>query len=139
MVAGLGRVEGGVVTPPAATLLVVARSENEGRTPDASGSRSVVPLGLAIVRGDSMRPTLAPGDRLLVRYRRPPRPGRVVVGRFADGTVAVKRAAEQRPGGWWLLSDNPVDGVDSRHRGVVPETDLVGVVLARLWPRPRRL
>ena len=86
-----------------------------------------------------MRPTLAPGDRLLVRYRRPPRPGRVVVARFADGTIAVKRAVEQRPDGWWLLSDNPTDGVDSRHRGVVPEGDVVGVVLARLWPRPRWL
>ena len=111
----------------------------EGRTPDAAGRRPVVPLGLAVVRGDSMRPALAPGDRLLVRYRRRPRPGQVVVGRFADGTVAVKRAAERRPDGWWLLSDNSSDGVDSRHRGVVPDEDVVGVVLARLWPRPRRL
>jgi hypothetical protein len=86
-----------------------------------------------------MRPVLAPGDRLLVRYRRRPRPGRVVVGRFADGTIAVKRAAEQRTDGWWLLSDNAAAGVDSRHRGVVPEDDVVGVVLARVWPRPRRL
>ena len=98
-----------------------------------------MPLGLAIVRGDSMRPTLAPGDRLLVRHRRPPRPGRIVVARFADGTVAVKRAVEQRPGGWWLLSDNAADGVDSRHRGVVPDDDVVGVVVARSWPRPRLL
>ncbi|WP_322936677.1 S24 family peptidase [Nocardioides bizhenqiangii] len=111
-------------------------SRNDGRT---AGRRSVVPLGLAVVRGASMRPTLAPGDRLLVRYRRTPRPGQVVVGRFADGTVAVKRAVEQRPGGWWLLSDNTADGVDSRHRGVVPGDDVIGVVLARLWPRPRRL
>jgi SOS-response transcriptional repressor LexA len=86
-----------------------------------------------------MRPALAPGDRLLVRYRRPPRPGQIVVGRLADGTIAVKRAAEQRPDGWWLLSDNPTDGVDSRHRGIVPEGDVVGVVVARLWPRPRSL
>ncbi len=114
-------------------------SENEGRTPKAEGRRSVVPIGLAIVRGASMRPILAPGDRLLVRYRRAPRPGKIVVGRFADGTVAVKRAVEKRPGGWWLLSDNATDGVDSRHRGVVPEEDVVGVVLGRLWPRPRRL
>jgi phage repressor protein C with HTH and peptisase S24 domain len=86
-----------------------------------------------------MRPTLAPGDRVLVRYGRPPSPGRVVVGRFADGTVVVKRAVEGRPGGWWLLSDNPDDGVDSRHRGVVPVEDVLAVVLARIWPRPRRL
>ena len=96
-------------------------------------------MGFAVVRGDSMRPTLAPGDRLLVRHRGSLRPGRVVVARFADGTVAVKRATDQRPGGWWLLSDNPGDGVDSRHRGVVPDEDVVGVVLARVWPRPRLL
>ena len=61
------------------------------------------------------------------------------MARFADGTVAVKRATDQRPGGWWVLSDNPVDGVDSRHRGVVPDDDVVGVVVARVWPRPRLL
>lgn len=116
----------------------MARAGNEGRTANA-GSRFVVPLGLAVVRGDSMRPTLGPGDRLLVRYRRLPRPGQVAVGRFADGTVAVKRAVERRPDGWWLLSDNPVGGVDSRHRGVVPDAAVVGVAVARLWPRPRRL
>jgi nickel-type superoxide dismutase maturation protease len=115
----------------------VKRSGNEGFGQDPAGPRSVVPLGLAVVRGDSMRPTLAAGDRLLVRHRRLPRPGEVVVVRFADGTVAVKRAVEQRAGGWWLLSDNPAEGVDSRHRGAVPEGDVVGVVLARLWPRPR--
>jgi len=86
-----------------------------------------------------MRPTLAPGDRLLVLHRGLPRAGRVVVARFADGTVAVKRATDRRPGGWWVLSDNPAEGVDSRHRGIVPVDDVLGVVVARVWPRPRRL
>ncbi|WP_312856393.1 S24 family peptidase [Nocardioides pelophilus] len=117
----------------------MARSENEGRTPDGIRPRFVVPLGLAVVRGDSMRPTLAPGDRLLLRHGARPRPGQVVVARFADGTVAVKRAVEERADGWWLLSDNPADGVDSRHRGAVPAEDVLGVALARWWPRPRRL
>ena len=59
-----------------------------------------------------MRPTLAPGDRLLVRYAAPVRPGAVVLARFPDGTLAVKRAAERRTTrsgdpAWWLLSDNP--------------------------------
>ncbi|MEZ0581177.1 S24 family peptidase [Nocardioides sp. MH1] len=93
--------------------------------------------GFAIVRGASMRPTLDPGDRLLVRYGVAPEPGRIVVARFADGTTAVKRAAERREGGWWLLSDNADEGVDSRHRGVVPDDDVTAVVLLRAWPRPR--
>lgn len=91
-----------------------------------------------------MRPLLAPGDRLLVSYRRPVRPGAVVVARLADGTVAVKRAARRRTTrtgapGWWLLSDNPDEGVDSRHRGVVPDTEVLAVAVVRIWPRPRRL
>ena len=40
------------------------------------------------------------------------RPGAVVLARFADGTLAVKRAVERRvtrtgAPAWWLLSDNP--------------------------------
>lgn len=91
-----------------------------------------------------MRPTLTPGDRLVVLHGRVPRPGRVVVARLPDGTVAVKRAVERRTTaagrpGWWLLSDDPERGVDSRHRGPVADEDVLAVVVARLWPRPRRL
>jgi hypothetical protein len=90
-----------------------------------------------------MLPTLRAGDRLLVRYAAPVAAGRLVLARFANGTLTVKRAAEARETrtggpGWWLLSDNPGDGVDSRHRGVVAETDVVAVVLARIWPQPTR-
>ena len=91
-----------------------------------------------------MTPTLHAGDRLLVSYRRPVREGALVVARLADGTVAVKRAAERRTTrtgapAWWLLSDNPDEGVDSRHRGPVPDSDVIAVTVARVWPRPRRL
>ena len=86
-----------------------------------------------------MLPRLRPGDRLLVDYRRPARAGDLVVARLADGTVAVKRAAERRTTrvggpGWWLLSDDPEVGVDSRHRGVVPDEDVLAVVRFRVWP-----
>ena len=89
-----------------------------------------------------MLPTLREGDRLLVRYGARVRPGDLVVARFADGTVAVKRAQEQRrttsgAAGWWLVSDNPDEGVDSRHRGPVAEGDVLGVVRLRVWPSPR--
>jgi hypothetical protein len=89
-----------------------------------------------------MRPTLQPGDRLLVRYAARVTAGRLVLARFPDGTLAVKRAAERRETrsgapGWWLLSDNSEVGVDSRHRGAIAESDVVAVVVARIWPRPR--
>jgi hypothetical protein len=36
-----------------------------------------------------------------------------------------------------VLSDNPSEGVDSRHRGPVADADVRAVVLARVWPSPR--
>lgn len=90
-----------------------------------------------------MEPLLGPGDLLLVAYARPVAAGQVVVARLADGTLAVKRAVERRATrngapGWWLLSEDPDVGVDSRHRGPVPDADVLGIVVARLWPRPSR-
>ena len=48
--------------------------------------------GMAVVRGRSMRPTLADGDRLLADYRGESRPGRVAVVRLPGGVVAVDNA-----------------------------------------------
>ena len=89
-----------------------------------------------------MEPTLSPGDLILVRHGAPVRPGVLVLARFPDGTLVVKRAADARSTrtgspGWWLLSDDPDEGVDSRHRGVVSDEDVVAVVRARIWPWPR--
>ena len=89
-----------------------------------------------------MLPTLREGDLLLVRHGARIRPGDLVVARFPDGTLAVKRAAEERRtraggAGWWLVSDNPDEGVDSRHRGPVAEEQVRGVVRLRVWPSPR--
>jgi nickel-type superoxide dismutase maturation protease len=95
--------------------------------------------GVAVVVGDSMRPGLHPGDRLLVDYRRRPAPGDLVVVRTPGRPVAVKRAAERRTTdlgepGWWLLSDNPAAGTDSRTFGAVADGDVLAVVVRRIWP-----
>ncbi|WP_246060853.1 S24/S26 family peptidase [Nocardioides dongxiaopingii] len=97
-------------------------------------------LRMVRVRGRSMLPALRPGDRLLVLGRRGPRPGDVVVARFPDGTAVVKRVAERRGSGWWLLSDNAAEGLaDSRARGAVGDDAVLGVVAWRIWPRPGRV
>ena len=99
---------------------------------------------MAVVRGRSMEPTLSDGDRLLVSYAAVPVAADIVLARFPDGTVAVKRAVERRElrtgrPGWWLLSDNPGEGVDSRHRGPVDDEAVLAVVRLRMWPSPRRM
>jgi phage repressor protein C with HTH and peptisase S24 domain len=91
-----------------------------------------------------MTPVLYPGDRILVRYRRRPRPGDVVLARVPDGTLAVKRVESARAtasggDGWWLVSANPDEGVDSRHRGPFTDESVLGVALLRLWPWPGRI
>ena len=96
-------------------------------------------LGLARVHGRSMLPTLRAGDRLLVRYGVPPRAGQVVVVRFPDGTLAVKRATVRDGAGWWVERDNPREGTDSATVGTISDTDVLAVALGRVWPRPRRL
>ncbi|MGN0066031.1 MAG: S24/S26 family peptidase [Nocardioides sp.] len=118
--------------------------ERRGGAVPRSAGAARGPVGLAVVTGRSMLPGLRAGDRLLVRYGLGVRPGDLVVARFVDGTLAVKRAVEARQlrdgtPGWWLLSDNPDEGVDSRHRGPVAASAVLAVVRARVWPRPGRV
>jgi hypothetical protein len=92
-----------------------------------------------------MLPTLREGDVLLVRGGRGARPraraGRLAVVRLsADRPVAVKRLAVRDDDGWWVERDNPAEGVDSWQLGhPVPDADLLGVALCRVWPPPFRL
>ena len=96
-------------------------------------------IGLAVVRGRSMQPTLYDGDRLLVRYGTVPRVGRLAVVRLPDGVVAVKRVTRREPDGWWVERDNPRAGVDSWAVGAVSDEDVVAVVICRAWPWCRRM
>lgn len=96
---------------------------------------------LVRVRGRSMAPALTEGDVLLVRRGATgARAGRIAVLQLpGDRPLAVKRLTERRDGGWWVERDNPTEGVDSWLVGALPDRDLRGMVLARVWPRPRRL
>ena len=99
-------------------------------------SARAIRLGLAVVRGRSMTPTVRDGDRLLVAYGVTPRPGQLAVVRFADGVVAVKRLDHLAREGWWVLRDNAFEGRDSWSGGAIPEGGVLAVALARVWPRP---
>jgi signal peptidase I len=98
--------------------------------------------GLAKVRGVSMAPTLREGDRLLLRYGVRPVPGDVVVARFPDGVIAVKRVLREESHhsgapGWLLGSDNAL--APGARRAPVREDAVLGVVRVRVWPRPGRI
>lgn len=93
-------------------------------------------LGLGIVHGRSMEPTLYDGERLLLLHGARPRLGRLAVVRLPDGVVAVKRVAHREPDGWWVERDNPTVGVDSWTVGAIPDDAVLARVLLRLWPRP---
>jgi nickel-type superoxide dismutase maturation protease len=98
--------------------------------------RSLPLLGVAVVAGVSMVPTLRPGDRVLVWYGARVRPGHLVIARRPDrpNLFIVKRAVRREAGGWWLLGDNPYGSDDSRLFGTVPEESVLGRVMLRYWP-----
>jgi hypothetical protein len=92
------------------------------------------------VTGASMRPTLRPGDLLLIRRGAVPVAGDVVVADLPGGRgEGVKRAVRREAGGWWLERDNRAVGTDSWLFGEVADADVRGVVRLRLWPRPGRV
>ncbi len=106
-----------------------------------AGPGGLLPLGVVDVAGPSMVPTLYDGDLVLVRYGARIRPGAVVLFRhpLRQDLLVVKRAAERRGRGWWLLSDNHFVDTDSREFGAVPDDLVLGRVLLRIRPRPRWL
>jgi phage repressor protein C with HTH and peptisase S24 domain len=115
-------------------------------TPTPGAARRV---GLAVVRGRSMQPTLYDGDRLLVLHGAVTHPGDLVVVRLprrrggpttgGQQVVAVKRAVRRDAGGWWVERDNRGEGVDSWTVGTVPDADVLARVLLRVWPLRRRV
>ena len=96
-----------------------------------------------VVSGESMSPTLRPGDSLWV-VRTPgnvsPRPGWIVVARRPDrpDLEIIKRVGAGGEGeGLRLVGDNPWASTDSRAFGAVRPEMVVGVAVWRYWP-PRR-
>ena len=96
-----------------------------------------LPVSAVLVAGPSMLPTLAADDCLLVWRGGRVRPGQLVVACFPDGPdlLVVKRAVRPSAGRWWVESDNPDLGDDSRRYG---SADVLGRVLLRYWPLPPR-
>jgi nickel-type superoxide dismutase maturation protease len=90
------------------------------------------------VTGESMLPTLRPGDGLLVWIGTRARVGDVVVARHprTPAQLIVKRAVHRTEDGWWLESDNQraPGRQDSWDFDAVPDRLIVGRVVARYRP-----
>jgi nickel-type superoxide dismutase maturation protease len=109
-----------------------------------------LPLSRYVVHDTSMAPTLRPGDRVFVwRWPGRLRAGDVVVVRDPElpGLHLVKRLAGL-PGqavagvrgtdGFALLGEQPSSSRDSRRFGRLPRQAIVGRVVWRYLPGPRR-
>jgi len=92
------------------------------------------------VAGQSMSPTLLPGDRLLVIRGRRARPGDLVTvpDPRTPGRVVVKRVATVGAGTVEVRGDNPAASTDSRIFGPVLAASIGGRVVYRYYPENRR-
>ncbi|MCF8554517.1 MAG: S26 family signal peptidase [Candidatus Nanopelagicales bacterium] len=93
---------------------------------------------MAVVSGLSMIPTLAPGERLLVRNDGPIVLGDIVVFE-RESQFDVKRVLHIEAEGIFVQGDNDLVSTDSRTYGFIPFDDVVGTVTFRLWPKPGRI
>ena len=86
------------------------------------------------VQGDSMSPTLRPGDKILVDPQAAIRTGDIVAAGhpFKTATKVVKRVLSLDEGRVFLSGDNPAESTDSRAFGTVGRDQLLGKVVARL-------
>jgi nickel-type superoxide dismutase maturation protease len=101
------------------------------------------------VEGESMSPTLEPGDYLVAVRSRTVRPGSLVVVEHPDrpGYEMVKRVTavpgervddrDMGPNEYWITGDNPDGSTDSRTFGPVGRAAIKGQMLFRYWPLRR--
>jgi nickel-type superoxide dismutase maturation protease len=96
-------------------------------------------IGRVQVEGDSMIPTLSPGDRLVVARRRRVRVGDIVAAHDPrGGRILVKRVSQVEPNGDVMLQgDNRSASTDSRQFGAVARSAILGRIVYRYAPAAR--
>ncbi len=92
------------------------------------------------VTGNSMHPTLVPGDRLLMLKTRRIREGHLVVlpDPREPRRMVVKRVVAATGAGVTVRGDNAAASTDSRQFGVVSRSSVRGRVVYRYFPASRR-
>ena len=87
------------------------------------------------IEGDSMAPTLMPGDQVSVDRKAEIAAGDIVVARhpFKKNVTMIKRVREVEENGlYFLISDNSEGSTDSRSFGSVSKKLIMGKVVATL-------
>jgi nickel-type superoxide dismutase maturation protease len=99
----------------------------------------MLPFTRVRVVGPSMEPLVRNGDWWVVRRTRTVREGDAVlmVHPQRPDALIVKRLAQRRADGWWVVGDNPAASEDSRQFGPVPDTLVIGPLLFRYRPLRR--
>lgn len=95
-----------------------------------------------VVEGDSMAPTLLPGDRVLAVGWRRPRPHELAAARdprHPDRVLVKRVVATHDHHGMEVAGDNPDPdaSTDSRHFGPIPWPLVIGRVVYRYAPADR--
>jgi nickel-type superoxide dismutase maturation protease len=103
-----------------------------------------------VVQGESMAPSLMPGDfviavratpiraGVLVVLEHPGRPGFELVKRLAGSPGTSVHGRQLGPDEYWVLGDRTEASTDSRSFGPISSAAITGVVRFRYWP-PSRL
>ena len=103
----------------------------------SAGDHALPRLGMAVVRGRSMTPTLHEGDRLLVQVRRPPASG--LRSRSCGSPTGWSRSSGWTTGrrdGWWVVRDNAFEGRDSWSGGAIAEGGVLALARAAAVAAP---
>lgn len=104
------------------------------RNTDHTGSmKTILPIMVRRVVGDSMYPTLENDQLIVLRLGAPLRIGDIVVFDYR-GREKIKRIHGIEGGFLYVLGDNPRFSMDSRHFGYIPHQAVLGRVV---YPRIR--
>ena len=95
---------------------------------------SFSPVQNFIVRGESMRPTLLPGQKVLINrlvyvFIKPKAGDIIVVKSPEDGRMVIKRIDKIEDGKYFVVGDNLKKSTDSRAFGGVEKKAIIGKVI----------
>ena len=88
----------------------------------------LLPIQRFTIYENSMLPTLAPGDDILVFHWSRGGVGDIIVAQHRD-KIIIKRINSIENGQYFLIGDNPNESTDSRRFGPISQKDIIGKVI----------